>query len=218
MKRNNNEIKNFTQSEYHTTLGALVSLFFVGAFVFFTYTFGTHKEQKKLSEELAVEKARILDLTEVIVEQQEEIEELKEQYELLSNPEPIDYKPVDVFCLAKNIYHEAGIESEYGKIAVAQVTINRVRTGRWGKTICDVVMARHQFSWANKRSIRWERPTGPLWKKSYEIAHRILKRGLELKNFEHALYYHADYVKPKWASSKYYIEKIGTHIFYYKTL
>ena len=48
MKRNNNEIKNFTQSEYHTTLGALVSLFFVGAFVFFTYTFGTHKEQKKL--------------------------------------------------------------------------------------------------------------------------------------------------------------------------
>ena len=57
MKRNNNEIKNFTQSEYHTTLGALVSLFFVGVFIFFTYTFGTHKEQKKLSEELAIEKA-----------------------------------------------------------------------------------------------------------------------------------------------------------------
>ena len=83
MKRNNSEIKNFTQSEYHTTLGALVSLFFVGAFVFFTYTFGTHKEQKKLSEELAIEKARIHDLTEVIVEQQEEIEELKEQYQLI---------------------------------------------------------------------------------------------------------------------------------------
>ena len=176
------------------------------------------REIKKLSDELAVEKARILDLTEVIVEQQEEIEELKQQYELLSNPEPIDYKPVDIFCLAKNIYHEAGVESELGKIAVAQVTINRVRTKRWGDTICDVVMARHQFSWANKRSIRWKHPKGPLWDKSYEIAHRILKRGLELKNFEHALYYHADYIRPKWASNQYYIEKIGTHIFYYKTL
>ena len=85
-------------------------------------------------------------------------------------------------------------------------------------TICDVVMARHQFSWANKRSIRWKHPKGPLWNKSYEIANRILKRGLELKNFEHALYYHADYVNPKWASSEYYIEKIGTHIFYYRSL
>ena len=56
MRKSKNEVKDFTQSEYHTTLGALVSLFFVGAFVFFTYTFGTHKEQKKLSEELAIEK------------------------------------------------------------------------------------------------------------------------------------------------------------------
>jgi len=206
------------RKEYHTTLGALVCFCFVSFFFFFVYTFGNHKKGKELTQELAVEKARIVDLTEVVVEQQEEIDELKEQFELISNPEPIKYKPVDVFCLAKNIYHEAGVESELGKIAVAQVTLNRVRTKRWGDTICDVVMARHQFSWANKRSIRWKHPKGPLWNKSYEIANRILKRGLELKNFEHALYYHADYVNPKWASSEYYIEKIGTHIFYYRSL
>ena len=206
------------RKEYHTTLGALVCFCFASFFFFFVYTFGNHQKGKELTKELATEKARIVDLTEVVVEQQEEIDELKEQFELISNPEPIKYKPVDIFCLAKNIYHEAGVESELGKIAVAQVTLNRVRTGRWGKTICDVVMARHQFSWANKRSIRWKHPKGPLWNKSYEIANRILKRGLELKNFEHALYYHADYVNPKWASSEYYIEKIGAHIFYYRSL
>ena len=216
--KKNNEIKTFTQKEYHTTLGALVSFVFVLAFIFYTYTFGNLQEQEKLSKELAVEKARIVDLVDVVAEQQEKIDELQHQFELISNPEPIDYKPVDIFCLAKNIYHEAGVESELGKIAVAQVTLNRVRTKRWGSTICDVVMARHQFSWANKRSIRWERPRGPLWKKSYALAHKILKRGLELKNFEHALYYHADYVKPNWASSKFYIQKIGTHIFYYSSL
>ena len=45
----------------------------------------------------------------------------------------------DVDCLAKNIYYEAGMEPEEGKVAVAMVTINRVRDGRFGKTICSVV-------------------------------------------------------------------------------
>jgi len=206
------------RKEYHTTLGAMVCFCFASFFFFFVYTFGNHQKGKELTEELAIAKAGILDLTEVVVEQQEEIDDLKDKFELIRNPEPIKYKSIDVFCLAKNIYHEAGVESELGKIAVAQVTLNRVRTGRWGKTICDVVMARHQFSWANKRSIRWKHPKGPLWNKSYEIANRILKRGLELKNFEHALYYHADYVRPNWASTEYYIEKIGAHIFYYSAL
>lgn len=45
----------------------------------------------------------------------------------------------DVDCLAKNIYYEAGGEPEEGKVAVAMVTINRVRDGRFGKSICSVV-------------------------------------------------------------------------------
>jgi spore germination cell wall hydrolase CwlJ-like protein len=45
----------------------------------------------------------------------------------------------DIDCLAKNIYYEAGGESEEGKVAVAMVTINRVRDGRFGKTVCSVV-------------------------------------------------------------------------------
>ena len=51
----------------------------------------------------------------------------------------ISYGPKDVECLARNIYYEAGSEPEEGKVAVAMVTINRVRDGRFGRSICSVV-------------------------------------------------------------------------------
>jgi spore germination cell wall hydrolase CwlJ-like protein len=59
---------------------------------------------------------------------------------VLSSPiVDINFTSKDVDCLAKNIYYEAGNESEEGKVAVAMVTINRVRDGRFGKSICSVV-------------------------------------------------------------------------------
>ena len=51
----------------------------------------------------------------------------------------------DVDCLAKNIFYEAGSEPEEGKVAVGVVTLNRVREG-FGRTICEVVHQRTQFS------------------------------------------------------------------------
>lgn len=48
----------------------------------------------------------------------------------------------DEECLARNIFHEAGNEPEEGKVAVGMVTINRVRSGQFGKTICSVVNQR----------------------------------------------------------------------------
>jgi spore germination cell wall hydrolase CwlJ-like protein len=51
----------------------------------------------------------------------------------------INVSSKDVDCLAKNIYYEAGSEPEEGKVAVAMVTINRVRDGRFGKSVCAVV-------------------------------------------------------------------------------
>jgi len=51
----------------------------------------------------------------------------------------------DEDCLARNIYYEAGNESEEGKVAVAIVTINRVKDGRFDKSICGVVNQRTVF-------------------------------------------------------------------------
>jgi len=51
----------------------------------------------------------------------------------------------DEDCLARNIFYEAGSESEEGKVAVAVVTINRVKDGRFEKSICGVVNQRTVF-------------------------------------------------------------------------
>ena len=50
-------------------------------------------------------------------------------------------------CLARNIYHEARDQSAEGMVAVAYVTIQRLKSGRWGSTLCQVVEAPSQFSW-----------------------------------------------------------------------
>lgn len=45
----------------------------------------------------------------------------------------------DLECLARNIYYEAGGESEEGKVAVGLVTLNRVNSGRYPNSVCGVV-------------------------------------------------------------------------------
>ena len=52
----------------------------------------------------------------------------------------------DEDCLARNIFYEAAGEPEEGKVAVGMVTINRVKDGRFEKTICGVVNQRTVFA------------------------------------------------------------------------
>lgn len=126
----------------------------------------------------------------------------------------MNYIRLDIFCLAKNIYHEASVESRLGQYAVAQVTLNRVKSNQYPNTICDVVMDPWQFSWANKKSIRWTHPRGPLWENSKKIAENVILRGKRVMGLENALFYHADYVRPRWRKVDARIAKIDRHIFY----
>lgn len=117
-------------------------------------------------------------------------------------------------CLAKNIFYEAGIESRIGKIAVAQVTHNRLKTGQWGSTICKVVYARSQFSWTLDKKKRNATPKGSLWLESQEVAKEFLV-GIRLKSLDSSKFYHTAYIKtPKWVDSTKKIQTIGQHIFY----
>ena len=100
----------------------------------------------------------------------------------------MNYIRLDIFCLAKNIYHEASVESRLGQYAVAQVTLNRVKSNQYPNTICDVVMDPWQFSWANKKSIRWTHPRGPLWENSKKIAENVILRGKRVMGLENALF------------------------------
>lgn len=123
-------------------------------------------------------------------------------------------------CLTKNIYWEAATEPFEGKVAVAQVTMNRVDNGRFGKDVCGVVYKKDnilgnivcQFSWACT-TVSKVKPIYPaLWKESEEVAKKVLLENFRLSTMKDALYYHADYINPKWGKPK--IGQIGRHIFY----
>jgi spore germination cell wall hydrolase CwlJ-like protein len=126
----------------------------------------------------------------------------------------VAHEDLDLFCLAKNIFHEAGVEDELGMFAVAQVTINRVRNSNYPDSICDVVMQPSQFSWANDKNRRWTHPTGPKWELSKQIAKKVIKDGYRVPALQAAMFYHADYVNPRWKDSNAVIAQVGTHIFY----
>jgi spore germination cell wall hydrolase CwlJ-like protein len=51
-----------------------------------------------------------------------------------------------------------------------------------------------------------------LWRESQEAAKMVLLEGFRLPSLKGALYYHADYVNPKWGKKK--VAHIGRHIFY----
>jgi spore germination cell wall hydrolase CwlJ-like protein len=125
----------------------------------------------------------------------------------------VSYSEKDEECLARNIYYEAGVESERGKYAVAQITLNRLKTKRWGDTICKVVYAKSQFSWTLKKKLT--KPSGQAWEDSQWVARRSL-RGDHVPSLKDAQFYHAQYVRPVWRDPKARISQIGQHIFYSK--
>lgn len=126
----------------------------------------------------------------------------------------VAHEDLDEFCLAKNIFHEAGIEDELGMFAVAQVTINRVRNANYPNTICDVVMQPSQFSWTNDSTRRWNHPTGPQWETAKRIARQVIREGYRVPALQSAMYYHADYSKPSWRDPEAVVAQVGTHVFY----
>lgn len=117
-------------------------------------------------------------------------------------------------CLADNIYYEAGNQSTRGKLAVAAVTINRVNSPKFPKSICSVVYQRTggtcQFSWTCMRKYV---PNPEQYAEAKRVAEKVLfagaNHGVLGKN---VLFYHADYVNPGWNLRR--VTKIGDHIFY----
>lgn len=126
---------------------------------------------------------------------------------------PILYNRRDLQCLARNIFFEAGTESMLGKIAVGQVTVNRVKIGHWGETVCEVVNAKGQFSWTDRDELDIDRDSRN-YKDSVLAAKKVLQERKRLRILRSALFYHADYVQPNWADKNQKVIKIEKHIFY----
>ena len=123
-------------------------------------------------------------------------------------------------CLAMNVYREAGNEPFEGKVAVAQVTINRVNSNKFPRDVCAVVYQKSrftervicQFSWYCDSKHRNRPVNEEAYEESYRVAKMVFLEDFKLESIQKALYYHADYVNPNWKLKR--ITKIGTHIFY----
>jgi spore germination cell wall hydrolase CwlJ-like protein len=123
-------------------------------------------------------------------------------------------------CLAKNIYHEAGGEPFEGKVAVAQVTMNRTLSGQFPEDVCKTIYQKNivyekvlcQFSWYCETATLKKPMNGPVYTESMEVAKKVLLEGFRLPSIKNALYFHGDYINPKWNKEK--VAKVGRHIFY----
>ena len=134
----------------------------------------------------------------------------------------------EIECMAKNIYFEAAVESTAGQLAVAQVTLNRVKSKHYPNTVCEVVYEgpkdangfpkrdRCQFSWYcdgmgdNPRA-------GRGWSSSQSIAKWFYDHQDRLMDItDGATHYHADWMEkyPKWAHKYRKNVRIDDHIFY----
>ena len=115
-------------------------------------------------------------------------------------------------CLALNIYWEARNQSVAGQLAVAQVTLNRVRDPRYGNNVCDVVYEHMQFSWY------WDGKSDvPLEIKAWERAYLIASAALDGSGhaeLEDVTHYHAVYTRPFWHAYMVKVAEIDDHIFY----
>jgi spore germination cell wall hydrolase CwlJ-like protein len=123
-------------------------------------------------------------------------------------------------CLARNIYYEAGGEPFEGKVAVAQVTLNRANNSQFPSDICEVIYQKNkvyekvicQFSWVCNRPSGLKPNNSPVWEESMSVAKKVLLEGFRLPSLTNALYFHADYINPGWNRKQ--VAKIGRHIFY----
>lgn len=132
-----------------------------------------------------------------------------------------EYHAQHVACLARNIYFEARGEPLAGQYAVAEVTMNRKASGRFPRTVCEVVYEQRwdsirkryvgAFSWTEFKILPV--PGGVEWERAQQIAEEVYyqKHTPKLRG---AMFFHANYITPEWAKEKRQIAKIGRHIFY----
>ena len=132
------------------------------------------------------------------------------------------------YCMAQNIYFESANQSFAGKLAVGHVVINRARDKQFPSNICDVVyQAKTKINWKgnevpirNQCQFSWycdgksdEPVDSKTWMTSLYIADLLLEVGYR-DITEGALYYHADYIYPYWASELEHMVTIDNHLFY----
>ena len=136
-----------------------------------------------------------------------------------TNQQRLDKKQMR--CLALNVYFEARGEAAEGQLAVAMVTMNRVKSRHYPNSVCGVVWQRKQFSWTHDGKA--DRPSD---KRAWDLAQKIARfaylrygnltertrNALDLT--KGALHYYAPHITlPYWAEAHSVTREIGGHVF-----
>ena len=131
-------------------------------------------------------------------------------------PAPVPVRPqtqtvdAELTCLAKVVVHEAGNQPRAGQLAVAQVVMNRLndRRGRFGRTICGVIMQRGQFFNVHA----YNPPRDARWRRALEVA-REAREGSAAQVMDGALFFHASYANMSFRGRQ-RIGRLAGHVFY----
>jgi spore germination cell wall hydrolase CwlJ-like protein len=125
-----------------------------------------------------------------------------------------DKNKEQIFCLAKNIYHESRNQPYIGQLAVAQVTLNRSKDDKMKP--CKVVYRRNvngcQFSWTcdNMQDRENEKIA---WKESLALAYATYNNMLADPTNGATYYYNPKLAHPVWARKFQVVALIGDHKF-----
>ena len=119
-------------------------------------------------------------------------------------------------CLAHIVYFESRNQSIAGQELVAQVTMNRVNSRRWGNTVCEVMREPRQYEWTFDG-----RPDLPMdldaYTKALAIAFRFVNTPYEIDHDEASnLYFFHSYSNTplSWGSFASYLFTHEQHRFY----
>lgn len=122
-------------------------------------------------------------------------------------------------CLAEAVYFESRGEAVRGQIAVAQVVMNRVFSGKYPDTVCGAVYQnkhRHlacQFTFACDNNADVIREP-EMWERAKKIAKAMLDGQIWLPEVGKSTHYHAYWVRPSWVAEMKKMYKTGVHTFY----
>ncbi len=117
------------------------------------------------------------------------------------------------------VYMEGSDQTDEGRLAIAYCGVNRLRSGRWGKTLAAVFVSPHQFSSWNYSGPNLERVANlsdidPVLA-ACEQAMSVAMDGAAPDPTGGATYYFRyDIVKPPWAANLKFLKRIGAHEFY----
>ena len=111
-------------------------------------------------------------------------------------------------CLARAVYFEARGEPLEGQLAVAQVIMNRVASGRYADNVCGVVDQPGQFTFARR--------TVSTSSNDYRVAQAIAviaQAESWLQVAPRTMSFHAKRVNVSWGNMR-PVSSIGNHVFY----